>query len=54
LQQYLFLGDYVDRGAFNLETLTLLLFFKLRYPDAIHLLRGNHECRTMTSIFNFR
>jgi hypothetical protein len=54
LQQYLFLGDYVDRGAFNIEALTLLLFLKLKYPEAIHLLRGNHECRTMTSMFNFR
>eukprot|EP00388_Colpodella_angusta_P004309 GDKJ01014310.1.p1 GENE.GDKJ01014310.1~~GDKJ01014310.1.p1 ORF type:complete len:574 (-),score=112.39 GDKJ01014310.1:391-2112(-) len=52
--QHLFLGDYVDRGSFSIECLLLIMALKLNFPKSIWMLRGNHECRQMTSFFNFR
>ncbi|KAL3518652.1 hypothetical protein ACH5RR_021241 [Cinchona calisaya] len=51
---YLFLGDYVDRGQHSLETITLLLALKVEYPDNVHLIRGNHEAADINALFGFR
>ncbi|OWM73609.1 serine/threonine-protein phosphatase BSL3 [Punica granatum] len=51
---YLFLGDYVDRGQHSLETITLLLALKVEYSHNVHLIRGNHEAADINALFGFR
>ncbi|PHH68282.1 hypothetical protein CDD80_113 [Ophiocordyceps camponoti-rufipedis] len=53
MSNYLFLGDYVDRGKQSLETILLLLCYKLKFPENFFLLRGNHECANVTRVYGF-
>jgi serine/threonine-protein phosphatase PP1 catalytic subunit len=47
------MGDYVDRAKQSIETISLLLCYKIKYPDQFFLLRGNHECASLNRIYGF-
>ena len=50
---YVFLGNYIDRGCYNLEVICLLMALKVKHPDEIHLLRGAHEDIKMNCVYGF-
>jgi hypothetical protein len=47
------IGDFVDRGYHSVETITLLFCLKVKYPDRMYLLRGNHESHNVTIMYGF-
>ena len=51
--QFLFMGDFVDRGLHSIETFLYLISLKIKYPTRIYLLRGNHESRQITQVYGF-
>ena len=51
---YLFLGDYVDRGDYSVEVILLLYALKVLFPKHINMIRGNHECESITAVYGFK
>ena len=52
-KKFVVMGDFVDRGKQSLETICLLLAYKIRYPDKMYMLRGNHESSEITRVYGF-
>ena len=52
-EQFLFMGDYVDRGRFSVATFAYLAALKIKHPSRLFMLRGNHECRQVNQMYGF-
>jgi len=50
---YLFTGDYVDRGYYSVKTISMLMSYKVRFPNRLTMTRGNHESRQITQVYGF-
>ena len=51
---YVFLGDYINRGKMSIEVITLLFCLKFRHPERVKILRGNHETEDIANCYGFR
>jgi len=51
---FVFNGDFVDRGEHQLEVIGLLLALKVLLPEKVWLVRGNHEDRYMSKRYGFQ